>query len=199
MKFFNKPPSDAGYVLEESVDGSAIFSKDRAHRYALTRQWAASLLHDSAEEQKRVVIFCGLNPSRAGASTQDQTILKEIGFATRMRSSALIKVNLFSAIETYSARLPGGRHEALPFRELIGPDCAAVLEQVAEIAHRRDVLSKTILCWGSHELVTRERITAVLPYLPGPFECFGTTADGHPRHTSRIAYATPIERWKGVP
>ena len=67
-----------------------------------------------------------------------------------------------------------------------------------DIAHQPCVMTKTILCWGSHELVTRERVWAVAPLLPRPFECFGTTKDGQPRHTCRLPYATPIERWKGI-
>lgn len=187
--FFAKPPATAGYVLNASFDdlGSAIFSKCGAFRYALTRRWTDSLF--SAEPM--VIIFCGLNPSVAGASNTDQTITKEIGFGTRLGACAFIKVNLFGGIETLSGKLG-----SLP--DPIGPDFAAVLDQVAAIAHRPGTLTKTILAWGSHEMATRERITAVLPYLPGPYECFGTTADGQPRHTSRIAYSTPLERWKGI-
>lgn len=187
--FFSRPPSTAGYVLNESFDGlgSAIFSKCGAFRYALTRRWTDSLF--SAEPM--VIIFCGLNPSVAGASSTDMTITKEIGFATRLGASAFIKVNLFAGIETLSGKLGD-----LP--DPIGPDFAAVLEQVAGIAHRPGMLTKTILAWGSHEMATRERITAVLPYLPGPYECLGTTQDGHPKHTSRIAYTSAVERWKGI-
>jgi hypothetical protein len=187
-QFFKKPPASAGYVLDESFDGSgeAIFSKCRRYRYALTRRWAGSLF-----EEHRVVIFCGLNPSDAGASDDDQTIRKDRGFAQRIGASAMVKVNLFGWIETQAAALGAAR-------DPIGPDFADVLALVEGIAHRRDVLTTTFLAWGSHPMATRERITAVLPFLPGPYECFGTTADGQPRHTSRIAYVTPRERWKGI-
>lgn len=97
---------------------------------------------------------------------------------------------VYSAVMTDSSRL----HET----GLVGPDFSEVMRLVWDISHQPCVLTKTLLCWGSHELVTRERVWAVAPLLPRPFDCFGTTQDGQPRHTSRLPYATPIQRWKGI-
>ncbi len=186
MRFFTKPPPSAGYVLEESFDrcGQAVFSKDGLHRYALVRSFEHP---DVLMNAVKVGLFVGLNPSSAGSSKNDTTVSKDVGFAQRLGCDAVIKVNLYSAIMTESARL----------REtsLVGPEFVEVMRLVWDIVHQ---LTKTLLCWGSHELVTRERVWAVAPLLPRPFECFGTTADGQPRHTCRLPYATPLQRWKGI-
>jgi hypothetical protein len=50
-------------TLFESCN-STIFSKDRKHRYVLTRVW---------DESKKTIAFIGLNPSTATASTDDPT------------------------------------------------------------------------------------------------------------------------------
>lgn len=67
MKFFDKPPATAGYVLETSSDGtgSAIFSKCRKYRYALTRILPERRLGDVGDFD-RVIIYAGLNPHPQG-------------------------------------------------------------------------------------------------------------------------------------
>jgi hypothetical protein len=56
-----------------------------------------------------------------------------------------------------------------------------------------------VAAWGSSPFATNERIVRMAELLPGPLHCLGKTKDGAPRHTSRIAYSTPLEGWKGYP
>jgi hypothetical protein len=111
-----------------------------------------------------------------------------------------VKVNLYDLISTDPKGLTSE-----PWGKLEGPERAAALDVArkywtvgAEIMGER-FGSKTLLAWGSHPLATPDRIKAVLAQLPGPYWCLGTTATGQPRHTSRLAYATPLELWKGTP
>lgn len=64
-------------------------------------------------------------------------------------------------------------------------------------AHLRAVLSSAdlVVCaWGAHP-IARARVRSVLAMVPegAACECLGRTAEGAPRHPSRLAYATPRE------
>jgi hypothetical protein len=169
--------------------GWALFSADRKKRYALGRAWDRMLGGTS-----RVAVLCGLNPSKADAFEPDQTISKEIGFADSWGCDELIKINLYPWISTD----PAGLDE--PAAAISGDDD----ERVAAILRfliAPTSCSMTVVAWGAHPMATKARVgvmTTLLAELANPLLCLGTTADGSPRHPSRIAYATPLERWKGM-
>jgi hypothetical protein len=178
-------------IHERAEDGRgwAIFSDCRRYRYALGRSWQSTLLG----EDNKVLLVCGLNPSTAGANEPDVTITKEVGFATRHGCTSLVKVNLYDLISTDPKGLTSE-----PWGKLEGPERAAALDVAWE--YWSDCFARmTLLAWGAHPLATAPRINSMLRELPGPYWCLGTTANGQPRHTSRLAYATPLELWKGAP
>jgi hypothetical protein len=168
------------------VDGAA-FSKDRRYRYRL---WRSLRFND------RRVLFCGLNPSKAGATQNDMTITKCVGFANRgftcFRPFGLVDVvNLNAIIETDSEVM-----RAMPALDAMGPrNEEAILDalRLAKDAHG----SLVIAAWGSGVSPTQVmefqnllRIACVERVY-----CLGRTKDGSPRHPSRIAYTTPLETW----
>ena len=74
------------------MDSGAHFSRCRRFRYALWREWDASL---------PAVMLIGLNPSTADATRDDPTIRRCIGFARSWGFGRLWMVNLFAFRATY--------------------------------------------------------------------------------------------------
>lgn len=153
------------------------FNADRTHRIALPRRW---------EEGGTYVLWVLLNPSQADRNRDqnDLTVTKCEGFSKRWGHSALWVVNLFSVIATDPAELEG-----LAWLEALLPVAHARMCQLAEGA------AEIIVGWGGSiprtlapraEHVTRALRAASL----APIRCLGTTADGHPRHPSRLGYDT---------
>jgi hypothetical protein len=190
------PVPRSGFIRELSFDGRgcALFSGDRAYRYALTRTWDGELLGPTTP---LLVIFVGLNPSKAGANPvkvasedSDQTITKEMGFASRMGATAMLKLNLYGIVSTD----PRGMATAA---DPIGPHFdAAVTHALLRSPSVLEMPRKVVVAWGAHPMATKERIAAVTAFLPGPLHCLGTTKDGAPRHPCRIAYSTPLQKWE---
>src|SRR4051812_40590931 len=65
----------------EFLFGTATFSDDDVYRYELTRELGGM----------RPLVTCGLNPSTADASKNDQTIRKDIGFAKHWGCGRVLK------------------------------------------------------------------------------------------------------------
>lgn len=135
-----------------------------------------------------VVAIIGVNPSTADASKDDPTIRKDIGFATRLGWSRIIKANLCG-------------YRATDVRELaavadpVGPDTDLHLLQIMTEA---DVI---VAAWGpTAKLPARLRrryleIVDMAEAVDKPLYCFGTAKDGQPRHTLMLAYTTPLVLW----
>lgn len=136
-----------------------------------------------------VAALIGINPSTADASTNDQTIRKDLGFARLHGWSRIIKANKFGLRGKDVAIL---RDAPDP----VGPDCDRYL---AEIFAKADLI---IPCWGPltklpKPLRTRWRAVAEMMFATGkPVLCFGTANDGQPLHTLTLAYATPLIPWE---
>ena len=79
----NASSSSAGPIW----GSDASVSSDRCFRWWLTRRW---------QHGDRVLIFLGLNPSRADAERDDPTLRRLIGFAGDWGYDALVVVNLFA-------------------------------------------------------------------------------------------------------
>lgn len=162
------------------VTSAAEFSSDRRYRYSLTRIW---------DRKAPMLLVCGLNPSKAGASHDDQTVRKWVGFADRLKYGGFIAVNLFAWIATSPADLV----KAARRHDIVGPLNDLTLFGEAARADR------IIVCWGVQRYPERAAVALKLmnnPESPRKFWCWGRTRDGHPRHPLRLAYATPLERFK---
>ena len=81
----NASSSSAGPIW----GSDASISADGCFRWWLTRRW---------RHGGRVLIFLGLNPSRADAERDDPTLRRLIGFAGDWGYDALVVVNLFARI-----------------------------------------------------------------------------------------------------
>lgn len=164
----------------------AEFSPDLRCRYWLSR------IDVMANALAPVGLLIGLNPSKAGADKNDQTITKELGFAKRWGWSGFWKANLFAHIETESAKL-----RELAYDYAVGDRNDDVLKEMVARA------PEIVLCWGdSCPKQMRIRIAVVLGIVQKfkPHSCqvftLGLTASGQPRHTSRIGYDTARVPWE---
>jgi hypothetical protein len=173
--------------LFDNVEGActfatgAYFSPCSTYRYALWRHW-------DWQGHGNCVMFVGLNPSAADERTNDMTIRKQIGFAKRWGFGGLYALNLYAFVATD----PKGMVAA---DDPIGPG------NDEAVRYYRSRVGLVIACWGSIEtryrprLQWQSRIARVLECLAVPVYCLGTTADGSPRHPSRIGYETARERF----
>jgi hypothetical protein len=135
---------------EVSADsnGTALWSREEPpfYRYALTRRWTGLF------EGVRTLLVCGLNPSDAGAQDNDQTITKEIGFASRLGCCRLVKVNLYGLISTDPAELEKAA-------DPIGRYNDHALDWYARWSRREKEPVIAVAAWGAHPMATPERIT----------------------------------------
>lgn len=173
-------------LVEHSADrrGFAIWENEvpEIYRYALGRDWADLFSADHA------LLACGLNPSKAGAEDGDVTITKEIEFARRFGCTRLVKVNVFGLVSTD----PKGLSTVM---DPTGPRNLWAIAAVVRALELSRTRVTTLAAWGAHPMLTPERLAAVIALLPKPLHCLGTTKSGAPRHTSRLAYATPLQEW----
>ncbi len=156
------------------VERDARFSDDRQHRYWLTRRWGPG----------PALMFVSLNPSDANEHRDDQTTRRDMDFARRFGYDAATLLNLNSAVMTNPKHLA---QVANP----IGPDNDAHLDREAA---RHDVI---VFAWGSNADPARARAVAtrlwdISRQTGGSVACLGWTADGQPRHPSRLAKTTPL-------
>jgi hypothetical protein len=137
-----------------------------------------------------VGLIIGLNPSKAGARREDtdHTITKELEYARRWGWSGFWKCNLFTVIETESAKL-----RDMTYLQAVGPHGSAVLETLIPLA------PEIVVCWGNNvPKHMRHRISAVTTMLSSLKQpsarvlCFGITQSGAPVHPLRLAYDTHL-------
>lgn len=162
------------------MDGDALFSKDRRYRYWLTRSWLGS----ARQMKSAPLLFCLLNPSKAGAVEGDPTVTKCVGFAKRLRRTSLTIVNAYGLVSTD----PTALDRAL---DAIGPETD---DWILEKTRLRSV--QIVVGWGTSVDPGRAADLGYLLRRNGRMlYCFGINRDGTPKHPGRIAYATPLERY----
>ena len=160
----------------------AVFDHDGLKRYMLLRCWAPS------PSVVRTVNFIGLNPSLAGRETNDATIRKEIGFATRWGFNRLIATNLIPVVSTDPWELPNWSGFDRTNQDYVSTWLAADL---------------VVAAWGAVPIALAERI-GLPEYLywltqqigDKPLYCIGTTVKGMPLHPSRAAYTSQPVLWR---
>ncbi len=158
----------------------AQFNEQGTHRWVLWRAWA----------EGRHALLCGLNPSKAGKTTDDPTIRKEVEFSKRWGLAGLRKVNAFSLVSTDPKAL-------LTHPDAVGESTDAQI--ATELA--RPNLAMVVFAWGAFPEVREraKRIDELVRRAGFTPQCLGTTKDGHPAHTCRLAYATVLEAFEGLP
>lgn len=131
---------------------------------------------------KKRVLFIGLNPSVAGEKRPDHTITVEVGFAMQWGFGALDKVNLFDWIDSNPKAL------------LSAPAPAGDPRNIDTIRRQAESHETIVATWGDGGALDG-RAAYVLGALWDIRErlfCLGKTKAGYPKHTSRLAYATPL-------
>jgi hypothetical protein len=149
--------------------GAARFSRCGNYRYLLQR--STSSCFDGP-----AVTFVMLNPAKATASENDQTISKCIGFAQRWQKQTLNVVNLYGFCTSY-------QNELYASQDPVGPANQRWLRQILPN-------SELIVCaWGrlaeTSQLKVFQRI--VKKYQLECY-CIGTNQDGSPKHPARLGY-----------
>jgi hypothetical protein len=172
---------------------SASFSADRKHRYSLSRSWGTP-----SNGLPRLCVFVGLNPSRADETEDDMTVKKCVGFATRWGFGRMSIVNLFSLVATDPLDLRDSPRARDPDAATINHITLCTIVGLA---------GRVVWAWGSHERGVRRMVTDRLASpewlkVVHDIDLFGVetgvlgsrTADGFPRHPSRLAYSTPFRK-----
>lgn len=160
-------------MMKPGITGTANFSKDDRCRWDLKRLW---------EPSRGLVLYTGLNPSRAGADTDDMTVTKGIGFSKLWGFGGTMHGNAYPFITPYP-------------KDLAHCTEAEIEENDEKLLAMAKEAALVVLAWGSFPKF-KQRFWKVARMLR-PFNpvCVGRTKDGFPQHISRIGYDTPREPW----
>lgn len=154
---------------------SAIISPCETYRYNLARVWG----------EGSHITWVMLNPSKADALIDDQTIRKCIGFARRLGHAGIDVVNVYA----YRATDPDDLYEAeRRGTNIIGPEND---RYVGEAFARAAVV---VCAWGANK-VSRGRRDFVASHAEAagkPLWCIGLTDKGAPRHPCMAPYVDAL-------
>ena len=167
--------------LMAGVSGDATFSTDGKYRQ-LMRRWTGPAFGD------RYILFIGMNPSTADATVNDPTCAREWTFAQREGYSAMAKANV-------------GDYRATDPKMLLVPGVHAVsdanLPVIRAVAAKADMV---VLCHGKLNKALAPAGKALVQALEADgieLWCFGTNADGSPKHPLYLRLDTPLTRFEG--
>lgn len=145
------------------MNQGAQFSEDRRYRYALWGIW---------NEDKPLVMFIGLNPSRANENTPDPTIRRVMRFAYDWGFGGLYMMNLFAWVTAYPHELntandPTGENDH--WLEKVSLQCEMI-----------------VFAWGAfgepkRQQVIRDRTEVIKSRYHGAY-CIGRTQKESPGH-----------------
>jgi hypothetical protein len=150
----------------------AVLSKDRVYRFKLGRVWNESL---------PILPWVLHNPSKADERINDPTVLKVIGFSSRLG---------YGGCEIYN----GIPVRATDPKDLLGTDFNLHENErhLAELCHK----DRIICAWGNTEWASTFRsVIALLERQANYLWCLGKTLSGNPKHPVRLGYATQLERF----
>jgi hypothetical protein len=164
--------------------GRSCFTADGAYRWSMGRAWPGLL-----GEPDRAMVFCCLNPSKAGERTDDASSRRMVGFARREGCTSVGIVNLSAWVSTDPAGLgePDPAADDINDRFILGEARTAAV----------------VVCgWGAFPATrpwAQARATHVLDLLDAegiPYHSLGVTAGGYPCHPLRLSRETPLTRWQ---
>lgn len=182
--FGNAPePHDPGgkvrLRLGSGVKGDAVMSEDGRYRQVM-RRWLGETFPDE------YILFIGMNPSTADATVDDPTCAREWTFARREGFSAMVKCNV-------------GDYRATDPKMLVAPGVVAVSPaNIPAILEAAKGAGRVVLCHGKlnkalatagRELVEALRSSGIELW------CFGSNADGSPKHPLYMRADTPLVRF----
>lgn len=161
--------------------GAAVLSEDRRHRFSLTRT------RKDAGPAPRRMTWVMLNPSTADEDTNDQTIVKCMGFAQRLGFAELTVVNLFA----FRARNPDALRGKLR-EDAVGEENDRYITAAAASS------AMTICAWGIHGgLFDRgAEVGRMLANEGVDMRALDVSAGGQPGHPLFLPYSLePSIRW----
>jgi hypothetical protein len=168
---FDAPPHIYRHaLLDNHLEGGAIFSTCETYRYVLWRIWDLAL---------PIWLFGMLNPSNATHDEPDNTVDKQIERARRKNAGGIVVVNSGAVREQ-------DRHKAIKHSDPIGPDNiywireAIPLAQVHILAHGADAVK-----FGG-DLIFREAFREI------PTVALKVTKNGWPAHPLYLKYNLPL-------
>lgn len=144
-------------IQPEIISSYANFSKCGKYRYYLRRFWNTGEKH---------VMFIGLNPSTATASTDDPTIRRCINFAKSWGYAGMYMCNLYAYISTDPKKLI-----------ISGEEIAVTNSYLRECAGFVDII---VFAWGAFEL-HKKRMNEIIEMFPAAY-CIKHTKNGYPSH-----------------
>lgn len=172
------------------MKGAATLSTDDLHRFELTREWSSDPM-----DARGAMTFVMLNPSTADATEDDPTIRRCVGFARAAGFTRLRVVNLYSLRTPEPAVL---WRSPLRDRVRIENDdhLAAAATEIATVG------GVAVAAWGAGAPTAganladhRARIDRVHEIFERDLWCYGTTANGSPKHPLYLPGASALERW----
>lgn len=172
----HNPGGKVKTALPPGLHGDALFSEGGQHRLRL-RRWVGESFPD------RHCLLIGMNPSTADASANDPTVTREWGFATREGYQGFVKTN----VGDYRATSP----KALSEPGVVACSPANLPLILAEAA----TADRVIVCFGKVPKPLVPAAAALLDALRTagvPLWCFGTNADGSPKHPLYLRSDTPL-------
>jgi hypothetical protein len=164
--------------------GYASWSQGRRYRWILRRAWPGP--DDSPE-----LIWIMLNPSTAGAGTDDQTVRRCVWYSKREGCSSLAIVNLFALVATDPRQL-------LAHPDPVGWLCDAMIIEACTARAVINAPPRIVVvawgAWGAHPKLRARaaEIQGLLDEHSVACACLGLTSKGHPVHPSRQRRSTPL-------
>ncbi|RZJ19272.1 MAG: DUF1643 domain-containing protein [Brevundimonas sp.] len=175
------PGGKVRLALMPGVNGDATFSADGRHRQ-LMRRWLGPVFPE------RYMLFIGMNPSTADASVNDPTCAREWTFARREGFDAMVKANV-------------GDYRATDPKMLLATGVVASSpDNLPTIRRAAADAALVVLCHGklNKALVpARQALIAALREDGIRLWCFGTNADGSPKHPLYLRSDTPLRPFEG--
>lgn len=165
--------------LAPGVHGDVVMSADGRHRQ-LMRRWLGDAF------PQRYIMFIGMNPSTADANVDDPTCAREWSFARREGFSGMAKCNV-------------GDYRATDPKTLVQPGVVAVSEaNIPTIRRVARGAGQVVLCHGKLNRALAPAGRAIVEALREDgieLWCFGTNADGSPKHPLYLRADTPLVRF----
>lgn len=143
---------------------TAILSPCKNYRYLLTRK------NDSLFANEPEFLFCGLNPSTASSTVNDNTINRLRGYMTRWGAKGFSVINLYA----YRSKDPSDLATAA---DPVGPDNDNYIKEILSS------FNQVICGWGGNAKSDRvERFIQLAKASDTELFCFSQNADGSPGH-----------------
>lgn len=155
-------------------NSGAYFSLYRNKRYCLWRIWDRKL---------PLIMFIGINPSKADENTNDPTIRRCIIFATDWGYGGLYMVNLYPGISDDPTSVPIATKLAMQKNDTY-------------IKFMGDRCKDVVLMWGGSLLSKMNgRDKDIIKIFPNAL-CFGHNNDGSPKHPLYLPSTTKLIRYE---